>query len=258
MKIDRVGEKGVNNFGSEMVIVEYRKYSDVDIYFPEYDWTAKNVQCNKFKNGNIKCPYEKRLFNRGYLGEGNYKVKENGKFTNCYNTWSHMLQRCYYEKFHEKYPTYKDCKADENWLNFQNFGEWFDNNYYEVDNEKMCLDKDILVKHNKIYSPDTCVFVPETINNLFVKNDRKRGKSAIGTCYHKRMKKYQVNCWLINPQTGKSKNEYLGYYDTEIEAFQVYKYYKEKNIKEVADYYKKQIPHRLYDGMCNYEVEITD
>ena len=31
--INRTGEEGVNNFGSKMVIVKYRKYSDIDVYF---------------------------------------------------------------------------------------------------------------------------------------------------------------------------------------------------------------------------------
>ena len=122
----------------------------------------------------------------------------------------------------------------------------------------MNLDKDILVKHNKIYSPETCIYVPQTINKLFIKCDKSRGENIIGVSYHKRDRIYQVNCNLINPKTGKSKGKYLGYYDTQEKAFEVYKYYKEKNIKEVADYYKKQIPKVLYDALYNYEVEIID
>ena len=63
---------------------------------------------------------------------------------------------------------------------------------------------------------------------------------------------------MINPETGKSKIKHLGYYDTQEKGFKVYKYYKERNIKEVADYYKEQIPQILYNTLYNYEVEITD
>ena len=167
-----------------------------------------------------------------------------------------MLTRCYDEKYQEKYPTYNGCTVCEEWLNFQNFAKWYDENSYEVNNEKMNLDKDILVKHNKIYSPDTCIFVPQAINKLFVKCDRSRGDSVIGTSLYKG--KYQVKCQVFNPETGKSKNEYLGYYDTQEKAFEVYKYYKEKNIKEVADYYKDEIPDKLYNALYSYKVEITD
>ena len=120
----------------------------------------------------------------------------------------------------------------------------------------MHLDKDILVKHNKIYSPDTCIFVPERINELFVKNNKKRGEYPIGVNPHGN--KFRVKCWLIDPKTGKSKYKHLGLYDTQEKAFQVYKYYKERNIKEIADYYKEYIPEKLYDALYNYEVEITD
>lgn len=255
-KINRKGEKNYNTFGSEMIIAEYRKNNDIDVYFPEYDWIAKGARYETFKNGKISCPYEKRTYGVGYLGEGKYKTRENGKATRVYSTWNSMLQRCYNEKFHERNPTYKDCEADEKWHNFQNFAEWYYNNYYEIEGERMCLDKDILVKHNKIYSPDTCIFVPQTINVLFTKSDETRGDSVIGTTLD--YGKYVVQCSMINPETGKSKCEYLGTYDTETEAFQVYKYYKEKNIKQVADYYGNKIPQKLYDGMYKYEVEITD
>ena len=256
-KIDRIGETGRNNFGSEMIIVEYRGYNNIDVYFPEYNWTAKHSEYQNFKKGNIKCPYERRYYGVGYLGEGKCKASENRKHTRVYDTWYKMLERCYSEKYHKKYPTYKDCTVCEELHNFQNFAKWYENNFYQVDDEKMCLDKDILVKHNKIYSPKTCIFVPERINTLFIKCDKSRGNSVIGATLCKNGK-YAVQCWLIDPETGKSKRKHLGYYDTQEKAFQVYKYYKERNIKEVADYYFGRIPDELYDGLYNYEVEIDD
>ena len=80
-----------------------------------------------------------------------------------------MLGRCYNEYNLKRRPTYKGCEVCDEWLNFQNFAEWFDNNYYTIDNEAVCLDKDILIKGNKTYSPEACVFVPITINSLFTK-----------------------------------------------------------------------------------------
>lgn len=256
-KIGRIGEKNINNFGSEMVIVHYNGCMDIDVYFPEFDWIFKHAKYNNFKKGEIKCPYERRFYNVGYLGEGKYKVSENGKNTGVYDTWKAMLQRCYSEKEHERHPTYIGCEVYEGWHNFQNFAKWYKDNYYEVGNEKMCLDKDILFKGNKIYSPDTCIFVPETINKLFIKNDKNRGESVIGATLCKNGK-YQAQCNIINPETGKSKQEYLGLYDSQEKAFQVYKYHKERNIKQIADYYKIHIPQKLYDAMYNYEVEIDD
>lgn len=255
--IDRIGEKNINNFGSEMVIVDYRKAIDIDVYFPEYDWVAKNNTYQNFKKGEIKCPYERIVYGVGYIGEGKYKVSENGKLTRVYDTWHAMLRRCYDEKLHKRKPTYKGCTICEKWHNLQNFGVWYEENYYEIPGETMALDKDILFKHNKIYSPEICIFVPKTINSLFVKNDKNRGESIIGTTLY-RNGKYVVQCRMINPKTGKSKKEYLGYYETQEKGFEVYKYYKEKNIKEVADYYKDKIPQKLYNAMYGYEVEIDD
>ena len=80
-KIDRTGEENVNTFGSKMVIKEYRNNRDIDVYFPEYNWTFEHAKYCAFKKGKVKCPYEKRYFGVGYLGEGKYKVSENRKLT---------------------------------------------------------------------------------------------------------------------------------------------------------------------------------
>ena len=257
-KIDRTGEERVNSFGSKMAIVGYRTRMDINVYFPEYNWTAKHVQYNDFKEGNIKCPYERRVYGVGYLGEGKYKTTENGKKTKCYRTWYDMLRRCYDEKNLKRNPTYIDSEVCDKWLNFQEYGKWFEGNYYEIEGERMCLDKDILIKHNKIYSPDTCVFVPHNINVLFTKRDKMRGKYPIGVHYNKRDEKFQAYCRIYDFKENKSKNKYLGLYDTVEQAFEVYKQFKEQNIKEVADHYKDQISEKLYQALYDYQVEITD
>ena len=254
--IDIYGEESYNKFGSKMVIKEYRKNYDIDVYFPEYNWTFENTTYQNFKRGSIKCPYEPRYYGKGYLGEGEYKVKENGKLKREYLIWHSMLQRCYDPKYHETHPTYKGCTVEDYLLNFQHMGEWINENYYEIPGETMCLDKDILYKRNKIYSRDTCIFVPKKINSLFTKRDKSRGNSPIGVT-PRESGNYQVFC-----NKGYGKNVCLGTYSTEKEAFQVYKQYKEKVIKEVIDSYKGKIPEphysRLKIAMYNYEVEIDD
>ena len=255
-KIDRTGEENINSFGSKMIIKEYRNNKDIDVYFPEYNWTFEHAQYNHFKNGKIKCPYEPRYYGKGYLGEGKYKVSENRKLKKEFNIWYNMLIRCYDPKYHEKESTYKGCRVEEFLLNFQHMGEWIKNNYYEVPGEKMCLDKDILCKGNKVYSRDACIFVPERINLLFTKRDKSRGDNPIGMSQNS-AGNYQARC-----NDGYGKLIPLGVYSTKEEAFQVYKQYKEKVIKETIDSYEGIIPEphysRLKIAMYNYEVEIDD
>ena len=136
-KIDRTGEEKLNNFGSKMIIKEYRNKRDMDVYFPEYNWIFEHVQYNNFKRGSIKCPYEPRYFSKGFLGEGKYEASENGKHTDKYIIWHSMLKRCYDPEFQERHPTYKGCTVEDYLLNFQNMGKWIQDNYYEIPGERM-------------------------------------------------------------------------------------------------------------------------
>lgn len=135
-KIDRTGEERLNNFGSKMVIVGYRNRMDIDVYFPEYDWTFKNAKYQHFETGRMKCPYEPRICGIGYIGEGKYKAFENGRDTDEYKIYYQMIRRCYDTKLHERYTTYEGCMVEDYLLNFQNMGEWIEENYYEVPGEK--------------------------------------------------------------------------------------------------------------------------
>ena len=254
MKIDRTGEENINRFGSKMTIIRSNGNKDIDIYFPEYNWISKNKCYGDFKIGNIKCPYEPRTLGHGYIGEGKYNTNENGENTKCYQTWHGMLERCYSEKTYKKQPTYKGCKVSDEWLCFQNFAKWYYENIYFIEGERMALDKDILYKGNKIYSRNTCIFVPERINTLFVKQQNQRGELPIGV--YKFRKKYATDC------RGNGEHIHLGIYNTPEEAFQVYKSYKEKIIKQTIDSYECVIPEphysRLREAMYNYEVEMYD
>jgi hypothetical protein len=154
---------------------------------------------------------------------------------------------------HKRLPTYKDCSVCDEWLNFQNFAAWYDKNYYEVTGERMDLDKDILVKGNKIYSPDTCAFVPHSINGLFVKNNARRGNLPIGVSYEKKNSKFKAKC-----NNGKKKAIGIGHFNTSKEAFLAYKEFKENLIKRIAFEYKEKIPSVIFNALLNYEVEETD
>ena len=94
-----------------MIIVDYRGALDIDIYFPQYDWTFKNANYSNFKKGNIKCPYDRNVYGIGYLGDGDYKASENGKNTRVYDTWRGMLRRCYSKEYHKKHSTYIDYET---------------------------------------------------------------------------------------------------------------------------------------------------
>jgi hypothetical protein len=244
-----IGQKRVNRYGSEMILEKFNNSEDILVRFIDTGNLVK-TSIKRFKIGDVRNPFHKSVLGIGYIGEGQRKTKINGVQTKQYATWRNMLERCYNPKVKEKHPTYKDCTVDPEWHNFSTFTKWFDNNYYEIEGEKMNLDKDILVKGNKIYSPETCVFVPQSINVLFVNHYERRGECPIGVYKHRDGFRAEIN---INGEKVK-----IGTYKTEKEAFSWYKDIKESVIKIAANEHKGIIPKKLYDAMHSYEVEITD
>lgn len=246
---NKLGEIIYNKHGSKMTIIKYANSKNILVQF-DNGYIVKSDYGN-FKKGNIKSLYDKTVCDVGFIGEGNYKCWENNKNTKEYSVWGGMLLRCYNKKVQIKCPTYKNCSVCDEWHNFQNFGKWYNQNYYEIDEQKMCIDKDILHKGNKIYSPENCVIVPNDINELFTKRQNYRGEYPIGVYYAPDRDKFRA-CYAYKGTVN------LGQFDNPIEAFNVYKIHKERIIKKIADEYKDRIPKKLYDAMYTYEVEITD
>jgi hypothetical protein len=171
-----------------------------------------------------------------------------------------MIFRVYSEKKLKSRPNYIGSSVCEEWHNFQNFAKWYDENYYEVKGCQMHLDKDILIKNNRVYSPDTCLIVPQAINSLITTNKASRGDYPMGVCLRKDVNRLRVNFTksYLNGERIKTRRFSFGDYEDPIVAFGVYKIEKEKYIKEVADYYKKEISEKVYNALYKYEVEITD
>lgn len=247
---ERIGEVRTNRNGSKMQVIEYNNSLDIVVKFLEKG-NAVHTNWDAFKKGKVRDVYEKSVIGIGYIGDGEYKTHINNKATPQYAIWHAMMNRCYNQEFHERQPTYKDCTVAEEWHNYQVFAKWYDDSYYEIDQEIMCLDKDILIKGNKIYSPETCMFVPQIINNLFIKSNASRGNLPLGI--RSRGRKFEARC-----SNGVGKAMELGSYDTIEQAFSVYKTFKEELIKQFSEEYKDKIPNKLYKALTVYEVEITD
>lgn len=239
-----------------MRIVEYIDHNNVIVEFQDKYRAKTKIEYGNFKTGKVKNPYYAEVYNVGMVGT-KYPVSINGKVTKEYYAWNNMLKRCFDEKVKNKYNTYKDATCCEEWLFFENFYEWLhsqENFDKWLNGNKWSLDKDILLKDNKFYSPNTCCLIPQNVNKLFTKRNADRGDLPIGVT--RRKEKYISQC--DNPIT--DKKEHLGMHLIPMTAFQAYKKRKEEIIKQVAqvEYSNGNITERCYDAMMRYEVEITD
>lgn len=131
-----------------------------------------------------------------------------GKILRSYSIWQGMLQRCYSDTRLVEFPAYKDCSVATEWFLFTNFDCWFTENYVKG----WQLDKDILVPGNKLYSPDTCIFVSPALNVLLSTCPGNRGSLPLGVTYDKRRNVYNAGGYRNN------RRIYLGTYPTALLA----------------------------------------
>lgn len=247
---NREGEVYKTNEGYNVKIIKYINHENCTIML-DNGTILENIRLQNIRSGGIKNPFHRGAEGVGFLGVGKYKGGVDNKSI-C--LWRSMLSRCYNDKYQKRQLTYKGCTVAEIWHNFQNFAAWYEENYNPETMEGWELDKDILIKGNKIYSPEACCFVPREINILLTKRQNNRGEFPVGVKDRKKAvsKRYESR---LNK---KGKSEYLGVFKTPEQAFEAYKEAKEQYIKETANKYKDQLDSRVYEAMYNYKVEITD
>lgn len=255
-RLCRLNEETINKQGYLMKIVQYNKANDIVVEFQDKYKTRIKTTYQQFKNKGLRNPLHAGVYGVGVKGS-KHPSRINNKITIEYGIWYSMISRCYNKKFHLRESTYKECQVCNEWLFFDNFYNWLheQENFETLSkNNNLELDKDILVKGNKIYSPETCCLVPHRVNMLFVKANSLRSNLPIGVrkmgIYDKYTAEYEHD----------RRHIYVGAYETVEETFLAYKFHKEETIKNVAqeEYAKGNITKQCYDAMMNYEVEITD
>lgn len=163
--------------------------------------------------------------------------------------FNHMHGRCYNEQA-LGYKSYggKGITICDEWHDYDNFKKWYEDNYYRVGNEQMVIDKDIKFKGNTEYSPEACMIIPISINNVFVRNtDRELPTGVVGTPNGK----FNVR---LNTPIGDKEYMYLGTYPTVEKAKRVYDTHKTVEVLKLIRNYDKKIPKKIYNQLMKFEL----
>ena len=232
-------------------IIDYQSCTNVTVIFQKPICIVK-CSLSNLRKGQVTNPILPRVYGVGFVGIGEYGYKDR----KLYKLWNGMLERAYSSKLHKKHQTYESVEVCKSWHNFQNFAEWCVTQ--EFFGRKDCygryynLDKDILVKGNKIYSPETCSFIPQEINTLLINGGKNRGDFPIGVHLVSSNHKFKAQLSCLGKRLG------LGTFSTKDEAFQAYKKAKESYIKEVANKWRGQITPEVYESLMKWTIEATD
>lgn len=182
------------------------------------------------------------------INDANYAVSPkgaDGKQVWCpyYRAWKRMLERAYCPKCHARYPTYTGVTVCKEWHSFMAFRAWMETQDWEGKH----LDKDIIAPGNKVYSPDTCVFVPQALNLLLTDRAGGRGEWPIGVSWNKASNKF---CGYIK-EGGEKRH--LGYFTCPHEAHMAWSKAKVRLIRDAA---REQDDPRVYAGLMRHAARI--
>lgn len=234
------------NSGETVTVLDYIDARNIVIAFNDSRQHVVTVSAGNLTKGRVKNPYHPNVFKMGYIGVGAHAACINRIHTPAYKAWKSMLMRCYCEKSLNRTSVYHGCSVCNEWLDFQVFADWYVNHeHYHLG---YCLDKDLLVPGNKVYSPSTCSLVPQELNNILSDRKSDRGNYPVGVSFNKEKGKFgaQLN------ESGVLRS--LGRYPTVEEAFAAYKKAKEAHVKSRANYWKDKIKPDVYSALMNWTV----
>lgn len=241
-----IGQTFATHKSGDCKIIHITHRKDIQVEFSD-GFIAKCTLQNLLA-GSVSNPYYPSVYNFGFIGEGEFKAKVNGKIFPYYDAWRGCIRRVYDFKFHQKRPMYIGCSVNPVWKNYQNFCIWSEDQVFEVGFK---LDKDLMVYGNKEYGPETCVYLPNELNCII--SDRwdtarglPKGVSRTGN------PKAKNKPYVASLQRKGRPNLNLGYFGTPEDASIVYKNTKEGYVKERAAHWKDRISERAFDALMTW------
>lgn len=243
-KNDCVGKIFPTNSSGNIIILEYVNYLTVRVKFINSGSECLTTMTQVLK-GTVKDRSIPTVYGHGILGNV-YSSKIDGRPTHEYTIWHHMLRRCYNETYHSVNPSYSDCIASQNFLHYTYFYEWCQRQI-GFNNEGWELDKDLLIKGNKVYSEDTCVFLPKEINQALITRYMYTSEYPTGVFITK-TGRFQAQYSVGGVKT------HVGIYDEPLEAFLAYKQAKEQYLQYLAYKYEELLDPRAFNALLYYQV----
>lgn len=247
-KTVEAGDIFYTNEGYSVAVLSYTNKTDVLVQFQNESMHIIKTSLPQLRRGSIKNPFHRSVRSVGFIGVGSHVASIGGVHTKAYAAWKAMMTRCYSDLYQRDRPSYIGCKVEDSWHNFQVFADWF---YAQPGFSSFTLDKDVLIKGNKVYGPETCCMIPSAINSLLPSRALARGELPIGVTKSKLRFSVHLNV--------RGERKYLGHRQTKESAFDLYKRGKQAYIRELVENdYADVLPDNVKDALLNYKVEITD
>lgn len=242
-----VGDVFTSKKGDKCRVVNYIASNKIEVEFYGHKRSKAFYSSGDLKRGNIKDPYMPRICGVGYLGVGDIKPWENGKATEVYIVWSGMLKRCYSQQSMIKagLKSYIGCYVCDDWLCFAVFAKWYtEHESYGLGYE---IDKDLMVRGNKVYSPETCCMLPSQLNTIISVKSGRNSSGYVGVS-----KTYNGKYLACVSIDGKERK--LGVRNSAEEASKDYVKAKESRVKEKALEWRDKIGKREFDALMGWKV----
>jgi hypothetical protein len=174
------------------------------------------------------------------VGTNDLTGLSNGKI---YRSWHHMLETCYSPLAHIRKPCYIGCTVSEEWHLLSNYKKWYEENYVEG----WCCGKSLLFPRNRIYSAETCLFVPKAINTLFTFRTKLR-ELPVGVFLDNNPSPQQVNLYRADCNNGHGDimRKFFG------NSTDAHFWYLDKKITVIDSYLIEDYNEKIKQGLTNW------
>lgn len=239
-----IGDIFTNGEGCSYVVIDYKNSQEATVKFDDVSGFETTTNVSNIKKGSIKNPFYPSVYGIGFIGVGRHKSKVDGRNTLAYSTWIGMFIRCYRKNIKQSDISYIGCLVAPEWHNFQNFADWYEG--HDSYGLSYHLDKDLLKKGNRVYSPELCCLIPPELNAAIVNPAPSSTGLPVGVNLCKRSGRFRVR---VNE---KGVSRYIGRFDSVDAARAAYVEAKECHIKALAKDWQSRVAENVYNSLISW------